>query len=366
MINQIRILACAAACVLAAGLSVRAADRPEGPMRGHVLVLENDRVLEGDIEHTSEGYVIRRASGETVLPPDHVLRLCADMGDAYLFLRSRANLNDADELLRLARWCQAQGLSQQAVRCATEAADLRPQDESIRRLLGYLKRAADPKPPATTTPPELATVAVPELCTESLSGFANKVQPILLNVCASCHMGDRGGSFRLLRGTEATTSPKRATQHNLAQVLAQVNLQQPQSSPLLVKAVTAHGEALEAPLKGKQIAAYHTLEEWVNMTVAKNPHLRESSTPPPDVKTTSLPSTPPTKPANTPLVKPEGETTASSGFAADRAAHATETTPDRPNEVKPQKPVASSDDAYDPGPFNREAHPERTRETPRK
>ena len=61
-------------------------------------------------------------------------------------------------------------------------------------------------------------------------------------------------------------------QQNLAAVLAQVNLQQPQDSKLLVKAITAHDpQARLAPLNSKQMAAYHTLEDWVQTTLAKQP-----------------------------------------------------------------------------------------------
>src|SRR5207248_1195355 len=58
--------------------------------------------------------------------------------------------------------------------------------------------------------------------------------------------------------------------------LAQVNLQQPQESKLLVKSITAHDpQARVAPLNGRQMAAYHTLEDWVQTTLTSNPHLRE-------------------------------------------------------------------------------------------
>src|SRR5207245_3202435 len=66
----------------------------------------------------------------------------------------------------------------------------------------------------------------------------------------------------------------RTTQQNLTSVLAQVNLEQPRSSPLLTKAVSVHGNMGQAPLSGRQMPAYHALEEWVNLTRSNNasPH----------------------------------------------------------------------------------------------
>ena len=75
------------------------ADR--GPTRGKVLVLENEQPLVGDIERVGDAYRVRRLIGETTVPASRVLRLCADMNEAFQFVRSRANLSDADECLRL-------------------------------------------------------------------------------------------------------------------------------------------------------------------------------------------------------------------------------------------------------------------------
>jgi hypothetical protein len=58
-------------------------------------------------------------------------------------------------------------------------------------------------------------------------------------------------------------------------VLAEVNLEQPRTSPLLIKAVSVHGTMGQAPLSGRQMPAFHTLEEWVNLAATHRPSLRE-------------------------------------------------------------------------------------------
>jgi hypothetical protein len=105
-----------AAClvVLSAGGRARATDPPPAAA-GHVLLLDNERFLEGDITREGERYRIRRALGETWVPAAKVMRLCASREDAYHFLRGRANLRDVDERLRLARWCHLHGLREQGL-----------------------------------------------------------------------------------------------------------------------------------------------------------------------------------------------------------------------------------------------------------
>src|SRR5262249_61959427 len=91
-----------AAALAAAGVtSVRAAEPAPNPETGRVLVLHNECTLEGDIDRVGDRYRIRRPVGETCVPAAAVLRLCADLDEAYQFLRGRTNLTDADEHLRL-------------------------------------------------------------------------------------------------------------------------------------------------------------------------------------------------------------------------------------------------------------------------
>lgn len=336
MTTSYRLILCVAATAAATGVVARAAEP------GHVLVLLNERTVEGDIERVGDQYRVRHVVGETWVPGDKVLSLCADMQGAYLVLRGRANLNDPDECLRLARWCHTHGLSAPALENVKAAIQLDPNHAEARRLLAGLQRAAA----AVSTPaPSPATagesVEVPELNNEARAAFANKVEPILMNACASCHSASRGGSFKLTR-TYDTSANRPSLQQNLAAVLAQVNLQQPQDSKLLVKAITAHDpQARLAPLNGKQMAAYHTLEDWVETTLAKNPQLRErtpQSAPPQPVETKTA-STPPVEVKATPT--PPTPVAPSAGFATAR----------------PTPAQATPVDEFDPLLFNAQSQP---------
>src|SRR5205823_13784667 len=121
---------------------VGAADPVKPPATGQVLVLENERTLEGDIRRVGDQYRVRRTVGETWVPAERVQCLCATLEDAYAFLRGRANLQDPDEHLRLAGWCRQNGLRRQALAEVQAAVELRPGHEETRRLLAHLQQAA--------------------------------------------------------------------------------------------------------------------------------------------------------------------------------------------------------------------------------
>ena len=322
-------------CLAAAGaLTVWTLGADDRPTTGRVLVLENDRTLEGDIERHGDQYRIKRTIGETWIPGEKVVGLFGSFEEAFTVLRKRANLIDPDERLRLARWCQKVHLREQALEEAEHAVRLRPNHAESRRLLSYLQRPTEAvagESAASKAEGGTAPAAPVELVTESVSMFTTKVQPILMNACASCHATGQGGAFRLTRPLANASASQKTTQQNLAAVLAQVNLEQPQASALLAKAITVHGEATQPPLKGRQVAAFHTLEQWVHLTIAKNPRLRDQTS----RNVVTLPAAE-TKPETPP---PEPRT---------NAAWAIE--PKAPLKLRPGDP-------YDPAIFNRQMHP---------
>src|SRR5262249_31611926 len=152
-----------------------------------------------------EDFRIRRAVGEVWVPGEKVLCLCADWKDTYAFLRCRANLSDADERVRLARWCQVHGLKQEALEEISAAVELEPNNREARsfqpRLSGPVAAPSAKSAPApqASAPPPTQELPPVDLSSESLSVFNVRVQPILMNACARCHANNRGGEFRLMR-----------------------------------------------------------------------------------------------------------------------------------------------------------------------
>jgi hypothetical protein len=347
-LRSLSFLLLAAAGVLSLGAA------PEAPAAGTFLVLRNGRTLEGDVERVGEQYRVRRDGGETWIAANLVLRLFRDTEEAYQFLRGRCDLNDAADRLRLAKWCLDNRLRELALEEATAAQQLRPKDPETQRFLERLRQptpAAAPAPAPLTpaAPPPAATAELPnlpfDLTPEALGQFTRKVQPILLNACAACHAGDRGGSFKLAPASDIAALNRKVSQENLAAALAQIKLDRPLASPLLTRAVTVHGGGDRAPLAGRQAAAYRALEDWVNAALANSPHLQDRLAAPP-------PPAPPETKAAFADVKPD-------------APHAAEAPPAHDVPITPAAPPTTGvtppengDDAFDPSEFNRQAHPE--------
>jgi hypothetical protein len=359
------------------GGSLRAAEPAKPLEKGKVLILKNERTMEGDIERVGDRYRVRRAAGETWVPADRTLRLAASLEDAYTYLRSRANLEDADERLRLAKWCRLSGLRSQALAEVRAAAELRPDHAETRRLLNHLQQAeqkkVEAKPAAPVVPPPVVEELPPiEVTTESLSLFVTRVQPILMNTCARCHATGRGGKFHLTQVFGDGIGNRRTLERNLAAVLAQVNLNQPEASVLLAKAVSDHAHAGQAPLRGRQAAPYRTLERWVKLTVENNPHLRDA-----------LPSmaSPPAPPVAPPAPMPDPRPAvgkSGSEWGAEARPPASPAAPippptvpepvpvSKPVAAPPPPPPAAPEDPFDPEIFNRQAHPESGKPAPGK
>ena len=122
------------------------------PAAGKVLLLDNGRILEGDIDRVGDQYRIRREVGETWVSASNVLCLCSSREETYNFLRLRVNLQDVEDHYRLAQWCHRHGLREQTLLELGAALSLRPDHPASRRLLDELRRPVQPLP-APTPPP---------------------------------------------------------------------------------------------------------------------------------------------------------------------------------------------------------------------
>jgi hypothetical protein len=275
-------------------------------------------------------------------------------------------LTEPRERVRLAQWCQSQGLKQRAVEEAEAALALKPQDRSLKRFRDDMRAFAAFVPETVTrVVPELPLVPVApaksendpilvEVSPESLGLFVTKVQPILINACAKCHSGDYNGKFKL--NVAMTQNNKKAMQVNLAAVSALIDRQQLASSPLLTRAVSVHGNSGVPPLKDRQTAAYKHLDDWVHLATGQP--LTPSAPPaalPAAIAADSLPLLPPGPPARP------------NSFASDpsvKPAAATTKPGDVPLPVMPKEPESEPDkpkpgDPFDPAIFNQTNKPKK-------
>ncbi len=263
---------------LGGGLFYGMADEPlVPPNRGTVLILQRDRTWEGDIVRKGSQYIVRKKGdpiGEIRIPKDKVVALCRDWDDAYLFMKSQANLRDADERIRLARFFLTNNVLPISLVEINEALKLRPQDDDAKRLRTYIeKEIANPSPPPGQPVAPLRTPLVQDsgLAPETVASYTTRAQPILLRYCAACHSPDRASKFQLYRSHPAGQNA--AVQRSLVSILAQIDVEQPLHSPLLLKASTPHGNQMRAPFRTRLDPAFKTLRDWVQQVVIDNPHL---------------------------------------------------------------------------------------------
>ena len=220
---------------------------------------------------------------------------------------------------------------------------MRPTHEESRQLVAMLTRtvASNQNTPANPSRPNKIAVAppAPDISSDTFALFATRVQPILMNTCISCHTGGRGGDFQLIR-TEG--GQRSSTQANLAAVMAQVRVDNAILSPLLIKAVSPHGNAASAPIKDRKSIPFQTLQGWIEYVLVNNPHLKYKEK---EVVAEKRGTTPPI------AIEPAKET-----------PNAAVTKGDAPSSFGANMPVneesrINGQDSFDPAVFNRQAHP---------
>ena len=268
----------ASATFVGVTFSLHAQDAPKERTTGKVLLLKTGHAMEGDIDKIGTQLRIRRGNSEVRIAADTAVRLCADWDDAFAFALSTIKADDANDRVKLARWCHLNGLTQRALDQAKVALELQPLNTEAKQIFTLLERAVNeptPKSPPVpiVAPRPMEAAPTVDVSFETLIAFTTKVQPILMNTCASCHAGNSTGKFHLER--VADSGQKASTQRNLAAVLSYIDLEHPAISPLLVKAVTRHGDAAAPPIRDRSAKPALAIQQWVDQTIAKNPQLKD-------------------------------------------------------------------------------------------
>lgn len=268
----------AVAALLAPAWGMISAQTPPLRSEGRILLLDTHRCLEGKIAQQGDQYRVRRTVGELWLPAKRVKYVCNTWEEMLGFMRARANLNDPDERLRLARWLNDNGQFEMALQEVNYALKLRPDHYPSLHLQRLVQKSADianRAPVQTVAQSALPPAPSLDLSAETMRVFVTRVQPVLMNTCARCHAGNDGGKFQLKRVYGSGAASRRLTKYNLATVVEQIDLERPSLSPLLIKAVSAHGTASKEPIKSRGSAPYQILQDWVAGTITDNPHLKD-------------------------------------------------------------------------------------------
>ena len=174
------------------------------------------------------------------------------------------------------------------------------------------------------------------LNSKATKAFASKVQPILSNVCASCHAAkDHSSDFKLRRYDPNFNEPAVA-EANLKAFEKYLSVDEPQNSPVLKYATLAHGKAKEPPLKDATLPAFRNLELWVHWACAAEGTPELKAVPPAKLKIEKPAPVVIQAEAREPVKAPA--TVIQTGFGSAK-----------PVEV----PKSNPNDPFDPAPFNK-------------
>jgi hypothetical protein len=281
-------IALAAMFALAVVGSVEAQQAPQQPAAG-VLVLRNGNVLPGVVHRQGNHFRVENAGSVLQVPASQVEMACASLVDAYEQRRQQRVGNATDAHLELARWCLRHGLLAQAAREILDARTDDPGHPALRKLdlqlqQGLVDEASrvqrernavalaahvEPAPPEAIVAPERLI----EPTSEVQQQFVRSIQPMLIHGCTTsgCHSPDSRQAMALDRWALEGSGIPALIRKNLDQVLAQVDVEDPASSPLMRRARQAHGMSnsqLSTPLAPYQTAI---LIEWINEAAGVQP-----------------------------------------------------------------------------------------------
>lgn len=197
--------------ILAGHAPAQQAEKADGP-RAVALLLDTFKIVEGRYSLDARGNYVRAGKGTHVIPAASVLFVGTSRDHVAKYLAGRAD--------------------------------------------------AESKPTAKLAPGDFNSVAA--------KAFPTKVQPILTNLCATCHAKpDYAGTFKL-KAVPAGFADADAARANAVAALVHIDRVNPSASDLLAKCVAAHGGQKLPACRDRAHPAYATLELWAHgMTLAE-------------------------------------------------------------------------------------------------
>lgn len=243
-----------------------------------MLLLKNGEILEGRISRSGDYYLVVSPTAEVQVRTRDVEALCRDLEEVFAKKLSLVNTRSADSYLALAQWCIDKQLYGHAARSLTEAVkldDLHPRIALLERRMEAAMAAprpvaAPPKPVERRFSDEELDRAVKSVGTEVLHEFTVRVQPLLMNYCATagCHGPRPASTFQLERVYLNERTDQRTVRTNLNAVLKVVDRQSPAKSPLLNVPLTAHGNGKKPIFNAHNAEHYRTLAGWTARVAA--------------------------------------------------------------------------------------------------
>jgi hypothetical protein len=255
-----------------------------------VLVLRNGNVLQGGVRRYGDYYRVDLANASFQVPVSQTELFCRSLPEAYEERRQRNVGRSADAHLALARWCLRHDLLEQAAREVLDARSIdagHPALPMFDSQLGQLlalrrerqRRQSEPEVEQVQFESPLAAPQSPgaaphfDVSAEAQTQFVRNIQPMLVHSCATggCHQPDSANRFQLDRWALEGSGNPTLIRRNLVAVSAQVDADDPASSPLIQWARQAHGR--QAGKSSIALAPYQAamLLEWLNAAAGDLP-----------------------------------------------------------------------------------------------
>lgn len=275
----------------------------------HFVLLRNGNVLTGTVTQIGDSISVANLDRSQInLGSDQVETIANSIGELYQYRKSHRFDGDLNRLHADVRWCLRNGLLREAAADVLSARSLDPTDPvtiQLLRLIANRIKQETPIPasiepnngglhlPADTmirTVSHETTAATPDntgpnnsantdpisraagISQNSINEFATRIQPILMNRCASCHARDDGNdrTFQIHSARTARWAGKQGAVENLEAVLQYVDLQAPLNSMIRTKATDGHG-GRRGGFGSEGSAMMNNLDQWLSQIRLANP-----------------------------------------------------------------------------------------------
>lgn len=253
-----------------------------GPSERYLL-LDNDRIMFGQVEKVSGGYAILRNGGRIEIPNPRIRAVGSSKRELYEFKVSQVPAHDVNEHLKIHKWCLSYGLEAEAQAELENMLKLDPENKDVEHRLRNLqaksnlvnaavtgqRRPVATRRPSLPPPEKVIDTFIRGHGSDSFLKY-NSIERMLISRCSNggCHGSPRHASTFRLFGESGKKGPL-TTARNLQTVLDAIDLKHPEQSVLLYKAITAHGGEQIAALGGINDPDYRELRDWV-FSVAEN------------------------------------------------------------------------------------------------
>jgi len=233
-------------------------------------------VLRGTVEMQDAVLVVGREDGSSLRIPRSQVSFAGKSKEAlYQHRTEQSEFRSPAVSIENVKWCMRQGLKEQA---ETELAKLvaidptNPELVRLRRLIDSktlpqesvpIQMSAAPPPKEFSKAEEFAPP--PGLSLESISEFATRVQPMLINRCgnAGCHRSGSDTTWQLSHLGINVRVSARMTQKNIHATIPYINMDDPSLSELLRYAQSPHGAGAYVPVGRSAQSAEMTLRQWL-------------------------------------------------------------------------------------------------------